>query len=548
MKTPRRFLAGLFVLLFLVGAAAVGAHLLLPGGLPGLLGIKGAPELYTCPMVEDAEVRSDKPGKCPKCGMDLVPISETKHKGKKPGGPADPGTSPAPASGPEHAGHAKMAGSPTPPAQEPKEQGKRLYYCPMHPTYTSDKPGECPICNMTLVAMEEDEGHEEHAGGQGVEGYASINVPSRQRQLIGVTTGTVEKTHVKKPIRTVGRVVYDEKRLSAVTLKFGVWVEELYVKAVGDHVKKGQPLFAIYSPDILEAQQNYLVALEASQALKANSSDGGASSTFEPSVRSARERLLLWDLTEDQVRDIEVKKKPQVRIAILSKVEGVVTERNAAQGDFVGAGMPIFRLADLSTVWIDAAIYEYEVPLVKPGDMAKVTLPSFPGQTFEYKVNFVYPYMDQETRSVRARLEVENPEGKLKPGMYAQATIEEDLGENLVVDQGAVFDTGKRQIVFVDLGEGRLEPREVKAGSRADGQVVVLEGLKEGEKVVTSGNFLIDSESRLKAARSEGGQVGGHQHGSMEGGKPGGASGQMENMPMGDKGSGADKPEGGHQH
>ena len=524
MKVASRFFAGLLVVLLLAGVAA---HFFVPGGILVRLGLVAPQEVYTCLMVQDAEVRSDKPGKCPKCGMDLVPISKTEHKGKKPGDPANPGAPTVPANGADHTGHAKDAGSPTPPAQTSKEKGKPLYQCPMHPTYTSDRPGDCPICNMTLVAVEEEGGPAGGSEGPGVEGHTTITVRPAQRQLIGVTTGTVGKKDVKMPIRTVGRVIYDEKKLSAVTLKFGVWVEELFVKAVGDRVKKGQPLFAIYSPDLLEAQRNYLVALEASQALKAGSS-GGASSTFEPGVRSARERLLLWDLTEDQVREIEAKKEPQVRIAILSKVEGVVTERNAVQGDFVGAGMPIFRLADLSTVWIDAAIYEYEVPMVKPGDVAKVTLTSFPGQTFEFKVDFVYPYLDPETRTVRTRLEVENPEGKLKPGMYAQVTIEADLGENLVVDQGSVFDTGDRQIVFVDLGDGRLEPREVKAGQRADGQVIVLEGLKEGEKVVTSGTFLIDSESRLKAALRKGAQGGG-------GGKPGG-------------GPGTAAGKGGHQH
>jgi len=500
LKSVFRVFTVLVVSLFLVGGAALGAHLLIPGGLPALLGLEAAPEVYTCPM--HPEVRSEKPGRCPKCGMDLVPISKTQQREKNPADRAGPQ---APAGG------AESRASPPPPRAQ-AEKGKQLYYCPMHATYTSDKPGECPICHMTLVAMEEED-RAEHSEGPGVEGYTTIKVPLGRRQLIGVTTGTVEKKRVKAAIRTVGRVVYDEKRLSAVTLKFGAWIEELHVKTVGDPVKKGQPLFAIYSPELLEAQQSYLVALEARTAVQDGAqAAGGAETGAETIVRSARERLLLWDLTEEQVRDIESKKEPQVRVAILSKVEGVVTERNAVQGDFVAPGMPIFRLADISTVWIDASIYEHEVPLVKRGDVANVTLPSFPGQTFEFKVDFVYPYMDQETRTLRTRLEVENPDGKLKPGMYAQATIEEDLGQNLVVDDGAVFDTGNRQIAFVDLGEGLLEPREIKAGRRADGQIIILEGLKEGEKVVTSGTFLIDSESRLKAALRQGAQGGGHEH------------------------------------
>jgi membrane fusion protein, copper/silver efflux system len=514
MKSSRPLVGPVLVplaLLALLSLAALGAHILHPGGLPDLLGAPATEEVYTCPMAEDAEVRSDGPGRCPKCGMDLVPISQTEHEGKKPG-MTHPAPPPAPAGEAGHAGHANPPPPPPAPAPARKEKGKVLYYCPMHPAYISDKPGDCPICNMKLVPMEEGPETEAGKGGPGIEGHATIDVPLARRQLIGVTTGAVEKKDVKLPIRTVGLVEYDEKKLSAVTLKFGAWIEELHVKAAGDRVKKGQALFAVYSPDLLEAQRNYLVALEATKA-QGPTAPAGVASTLDATVRSARERLLLWDLTEDQIREIEAKKEPRMRVDILSRVEGIVTERNAVQGDFVAAGMPVFRLADISTVWIDAAIYEQELPLVKPGATAKVVLPAFPGETFEYEVDFVYPYLDRDTRTVKARLDVRNPDGRLRPGMYAEATIEVDLGENLVVDREAVFDAGTRQIVFVDLGDGRLEPREIKAGRRAAGLVIVLDGLKEGEKVVTSGTFLIDSESRLKAAvmRSQG-AMGGHAH------------------------------------
>ncbi len=468
MRSLRTFLITVSVLGLLAGAAAAVVHFAVPGGLRGLLGA----EQYACPMVEDSEVRSNGPGRCPKCGMDLVPISETEHKGKKPG----------------------AADTPSPPA---KDDAQPIYYCPMHPEYTSDRPGDCLICNMSLKLRKKDDSQ-----ASGIEGYATINVPLGRRQLIGVTTGTVEKKNVKRSIRTVGRVVYNEKTRSAVTLKFAVWIEELYVKAVGDRVTKGQPLFAVYSPELLEAQRNYLVALQAEKTFRERAGAAGTAAgddAFAQAVKSARERLLLWDLTEEQLREIDAKREPRVRVPIHSKVEGVVTERNAVQGEFVPAGTALLRLADLASVWIDAAIYEQDLPHVKPGDVVKVTLPSFPGRTFELKADFVYPYLDEETRTVRTRLEVENKEGAFKPGMYAQAVLEEDLGENLVVDREALFDTGTRQLVFLDLGDGHIKPREVKAGPRTEGQVVILEGLKEGEKVVTSGTFLIDSESRLKA-------------------------------------------------
>jgi membrane fusion protein, copper/silver efflux system len=542
MKRPSRLLlAGLFTVLFValvLVLAGLGVHLLRPGGLQALLGAQAAQEVYTCPMVEDAEVRSDKPGRCPKCGMDLVPISQTEHKGKKPGSPAEAKPSGAPAPSP-------------PPSKSPSkgaEHRKPMYYCPMHPAYTSDKPGDCPICNMALVPVEEDEGLG-MSGESAVEGHIPIVVPPARRQLIGVTTGPVEKKALKAPLRTVGRVTYDEKRLSAVTLKFGAFIEELHVKAAGERVKVGQPLFDVYSPDLLEAQRNYLAALEASREVQAQAKGAAGpisgSDAFERGVRSARERLLLWDLTEDQLREIEAKKEPRTRTSILSKVDGVVTERSAVQGEFIAAGMPVFRLADLSTVWIDAAVYEVDLARIKPGDAAKVTLTSLPGQTFEHTVNFVYPYLDPETRSARARIEVEDAGGRLKPGMYAEVTIEEDLGEHLVVPEGAVLDTGTRQLVFVDRKDGRLEPREIKAGARAAGSIVVLEGLKEGETVVTSGTFLIDSESRIKAARAQGaaGAGGGPAHGAMEGMK-GMEGGKKEAAPA----AAEPAPSQGHPH
>ncbi len=495
MKAALRVLGAVLTVIFLAGGGAAAAHFLMPGGLLARLGIAAPQEVYACPM--EPEVRQEGPGKCPKCGMDLVPLSQIEEKGEKPHEGAHP---------------------PAAEGRAPAEKGEAIYYCPMHPAYTSDKPGDCPICNMSLVKLEDDGGADET--GSTVEGHATVTVRPAQRQLIGVTTGPVERKAVKKPLRTVGRVGYDERKLSAVALKFSGWIEELGVKAVGEEVKKGQSLLSIYSPELLESQRNYLVTLEASRAGGAHPA-AGAAAALEQSLRSARDRLLLWDLTEEQIQEIEAKKEPLLRMEVRSKTSGVVTERNVVQGEYVEMGKVLFRLADLSTVWIDADIYEPEVALVKPGDAAKVTLPSFPGEAFEFKVTYIYPTLDQETRTVRARLEAENAGGKFKPGMYAQAAIEVDLGVQMVVDDGAVLDTGTRQIAFVDLGDGRLEPREIKAGQRAAGLIVVLEGLKEGERVVTSATFLIDSESRLKAAlrKGRGGGMGGHAHGSMEGGK-----------------------------
>jgi Cu(I)/Ag(I) efflux system membrane fusion protein len=366
-----------------------------------------------------------------------------------------------------------------PPA--PRAKAATRYYCPMHPTYISDRPGDCPICNMTLVPLKE-VGPD---AGPTVEGRAPVAIQPERLQLIGVRTAAAEKKRFSKTIRTAGRVEIDEKSIAVVNLKVGGWVEELHVKSVGEPVRKGQPILSLYSPELLEAQQNYLLAREASD---------------ERTLRAARDRLLLWDVAEEQIRALEEKKEPLARVPLLSKVEGVVTRRNVAQGTFVERGRDLLEIVDLSKVWILADVYEYEVPEVKVGQTASAHLSALPGESVGGKIVFIYPTLNEATRTVRVRLEVPNAEGKLKPGMYAEVTIPVDLGEQIVVDDQAIVDTGARQIVFVDKGGGRLEPRAVTAGARSGGLAVILQGLQQGERVVTSGNFLIDSESRLRAA------------------------------------------------
>jgi multidrug efflux pump subunit AcrA (membrane-fusion protein) len=283
--------------------------------------------------------------------------------------------------------------------------------------------------------------------------------------------------------------------LSAVSLKFGGWIEKLFVSATGDQVKKGEPLFEIYSPELLEAHRNHVIAMEAAEKAKARGEPVDAAG-----LELARKRLRLWDLTDEQIHELETSMKPATTVAILSKVEGVVIKRNTVAGAFVPAGAEVLDLADVSTVWVRADFYEYEVPEVKVGLDAEVTLAALPGETLRAKVVYVYPYVNDQTRTVSVRLELPNRDGRLKPGMYANVTVGVDLGPQLVVDDDAVLDTGTREIVFVADGEGRFVPRDVVLGPRSEGQVVIRSGLREGERVVSSGNFLVDSESRLKAA------------------------------------------------
>jgi Cu(I)/Ag(I) efflux system membrane fusion protein len=407
-----------------------------------------------------------------------------------------------------HASH-QPAVAPPPHTPGGPAKGSTRYYCPMHPTYISARPGDCPICNMTLVPMKED-----GSAASGVAGYATLTIQPERLQLIGVRTALVEKKKAARTIRAAGKVERNETALSVVNLKVGGWIEELHVKSVGESVRKGEPLFSLYSPELLEAQKNYLLARESLAKPVAASPESRAFA--EESLRSAKERLLLWDIAEKQIRAIEDKKEPLARVPILSRTTGVVTRRNVVQGAYAEPGRDLFEITDLSTVWILADVYEHEIPDVKVGQEATVHLSSAPEDFLGGKVSFVYPTVNEATRTLRVRLEVPNAEGKLKPGMYAAVSLAVDLGEQIVIDDQAVLDSGTRQIVFVDLGGGRLEPRSVTLGTRGDGFAVVQSGLKEGERVVTSGNFLIDSESRLKAALL-GGSPGGGSGGEHEG-------------------------------
>jgi membrane fusion protein, copper/silver efflux system len=370
------------------------------------------------------------------------------------------------------------------------------YRCPMpeHPTIYS-KPGACPICGMDLKLVKP-----VMASGTLVAGRTSISLMPDQLQLIGVKTGPVEKRAVTGTIRAAGRIEYNERRLRTVALKVGGWIERLDVSAAGDPVHRGDALFELYSPDLYEAQRSFVSALEARAALGDKSSPEAAA---DQNVKAARDRLLLWDLAPEQVADLEKKREPQKTVAILSKESGVVIKRNAVQGAYVQPGTELYEIANLASVWVHADVYEQELPGLAPGAKARIELVSQPGKSLRGEVVYLYPYMNAQTRTTTVRIEAQNNEGLLKPGMYATVSIEVPLGENVVVDDSAVMDTGERQIVFVkEKEEGRFSPREVKTGARADGQVIVLEGLTAGEVVVTSGNFLIDAESRMKAAQA----------------------------------------------
>jgi membrane fusion protein, copper/silver efflux system len=350
---------------------------------------------------------------------------------------------------------------------------------------------------------------------------APVQLSPRQRQLIGVTYGTVMKRPLVKVIRTVGHVEYDERRLAEVTLKIAGWIQDLMVDYTGKRIEKGQPLMTIYSPELVSAQEEYLLALRTQERLK-DSRVPGALESVESLARVSRNRLLLWDLMPVQIRALEESGKPELYQTIYSPISGFVIEKMALKGHRVEPGMLLFKIADLSTIWVHADIYEYELPFIRKGQEATITLAYYPGAVWRGAIDYIYPYLDTQTRTNKVRFVVPNPDQKLKPGMYANMALKVDLGERLVVPESAVLHSGVRKLVFIDRGEGMLEPREVTLGVQADSYWEVLSGLKAGERIASSGNFLIDSESKLAAAESMMGMMGqiGMGDWKMESAKP----------------------------
>jgi len=350
---------------------------------------------------------------------------------------------------------------------------------------------------------------------------APVRLSPEQRQMIGVTSAAVERVELKKTLRAAGRIDFDERRLGDVTLKVGGWVQDLFVDYTGRTVRKGEPLLTLYSPALVTSQEEYLLALRTRDQL--------AHSTLPEAVRgsrglvdAARRRLLLWDLTPQQLRALEERGTPQTYLTLYAPFAGTVVEKEVVKGMRVEPGTRLYRIADLSTVWLTADIYEYEVPLVHEGQEVTIALSYYPGETFKAKLSYIYPYLDAQTRTNKVRLELANPQGKFRPGMYASSEIEINLGTVLTVPESAVLQSGLRQLVFVDQGQGRFAPREVKLGVKADSRFAVLDGLSAGERVVTSGNFLLDSESKLQAATSMMGMMGAVGMGDwqMESAKP----------------------------
>ncbi len=350
---------------------------------------------------------------------------------------------------------------------------------------------EMEMKGMTMESIQKEGKMEAVAPG-------TVQISPERQQLIGVKIGTAEMKSLEKVVRTVGRIDYDEKRIVTVSPKVGGWIEDLYVDFTGKFVRQGEPLLTIYSPELVATQEEYLLALQAKKELR-KSPFPEISGSGDSLLESARRRLKLWDITDDQIRTLEESGQSKKTLTLYSPFSGYVLEKSAFKGMNLMPGTVLFKLADLSVVWLYADVYEYELPFVRAGQQASIQIASLPGEEFTGRVVYIYPSLNPETRTAKVRFERTNSHGKLKPEMYANVEIKVHLGQKLTVPTGAVIDTGVRQLVIVSKGSGYFEPREVKA-VRADDSYEVMKGLKAGEQVVTSANFLIDSESNLKEA------------------------------------------------
>jgi Cu(I)/Ag(I) efflux system membrane fusion protein len=377
---------------------------------------------------------------------------------------------------------------------DPKN-GKVIKYwvAPMDPTYIRDEPGQSPM-GMDLVPEYEEEGGEKLPS-------STIKIDPVTAQNMGVRTATVKRVALKKSIRALGTVTYDEGRIYTVNLKFDGWIEKLYVNFVGESVTRGQPLFEIYSPELVTAQEEYLLAVAQFETLS-NSPYPAVGENSERLLKAARQRLQYWDLGKQQIENLRKTGKATKNLTIYSPATGVIIKKTAFDGHFAKAGMHQYEIADLSRVWVDVEVYEYELPFIKKGMPAAMELSYLPGKRFEGTVLFIYPFLNPETRTVKLRLAYDNTDGFLKPDMYANVYIESLIDPAaLVVPQEAVIDSGLRKIVFVAQGGGKFEPRPVQLGLEGeDNSFQVLDGLNEGESIVTSAQFMFDSESRLREA------------------------------------------------
>jgi membrane fusion protein, copper/silver efflux system len=373
------------------------------------------------------------------------------------------------------------------------------YTCTMHPSVRSQNPKDkCPICGMELVPVKKKSAGTPSAS-QTSDTPTEFTVPVQRQQEIGVTYATVEKKPLQLTLRTVGTVAYDNLRHWDIVSRVEGYVEKLFVASKGEAVEKGQPLVTIYSPELLTTQREFFDLLKSRDEAK-RSGTGGLGESIDALIESAKVRMRLWNITDQQIEEMERTRKAQVNVTFHSPVRGLVQNLQVDQGRRVMAGDHLVDVADLSMVWVWAEFFQEELPLLQKDLPMKITTSAFPAEEFKTRLSVIDPFINEAKRVVRVRIDVENPDSKLRPNMFVDVELQREMGEGLTIPSTAVIPTGKRNVVFVDKGGGRLEPRLVELGRKYGEAYEVRGGLKESERVVASGNFLIDAEAKVQGA------------------------------------------------
>ncbi|MEP0828102.1 MAG: efflux RND transporter periplasmic adaptor subunit [bacterium] len=510
----------------ILGALSVFAVVMLLGflGLSPWAGSEAKAAQYHCPM--HPTYISNQPGDCPICGMSLVPINAEgkeiaeEHKGHSPAAVGDSAAVFKAKPGQYYCWMDPEVVSDTPGKcpvcgmnLEIMPDTPPQFTCPMHPEVISNAPGDCPKCGMYMEKIDAGAGHEGHqmSGDEGnVPGLVPVTIEPKRLQLIGIKTAKVERTSLGGGLKLVGYLAPDETRLARINVRAGGWVQQLYVNQEGQLVKEGEILLTIYSQDLFSAGQDYITSRE---MVNKAGNDTSLARIRRQVMNAARDRLRLLGLSDDEIGQIEKSSSPLSEIALRSPFSGYVMEKNVIQGAYVSPEQTLLTIADLSRIWVIADVFESDFSRIRVGQKGRLQLAAYPDKEFAGRISFIYPSVSSTTRTLKVRMEFDNMDGALKPGMYGDIQLSDGESSALTIPADALIDAGEMRYAFVVHKQTHFEPRMLKVGRRSDDRVEILEGLHEGEEVVTSANFLIDSESRLQAAISGMGatQAGGHE-------------------------------------
>lgn len=388
-----------------------------------------------------------------------------------------------------------------------RDEGGDIEYwtCTMHPSVRMTEPGTCPICAMDLVPVRRNpvvsSDSASDSGEQIVSDHSTFFVDPRRQQLINVQTAPVEVRSLEKVIRAVATLELDETRIAQVHPKIEGWIDQVFVDFTLQQVKKGDPLFSIYSPKLVSTQEEYLLALRTAENLT-NSPFEHVSNGARSLLEATRRKLELLDVTHEQITQLEKTGKVQKTMVVYSPSAGHVMDKNAFPNMYVTPETRVYTIADYTAIWAYAEIYENEISHVREGQRVVMSTVAYPGEDFKGEITYVYPHLNEKTRTMRVRVEFHNPDLKLKPGMYSTIELQVPLGVMLTVPESALLRTGTRDLVFVDLGSGHMQLRQVKVGTKAGGYYEILQGLQAGERVVSAANFLIDAESKVQGVQA----------------------------------------------